>query len=95
MTSFEHQNYLLFHELITALCSLFPELYFDVTKVSGVTERTPEAYKSRKNCVWSAVVTDCFYVWCELLMTHYSVLEIKCKSTRKCVVYWVLPPIYI
>ena len=43
--------------------------FFDVTKVFGVTDRTPEArhsftHRSRKKCVWIAtiVLTACFYL---------------------------------
>ena len=39
----------------------FPVLHFDVTKVSGVTDRTPEArlsfaYRSRKKCMWISII---------------------------------------
>ena len=41
----------------------FPALHFDVTKVSGVTDRTPEArlsfaYRSLKKCIWIALHRD-------------------------------------
>ena len=41
----------------------FPALHLDVTKVSGVTDRTAEvrlsfAYRSRKNCIWIALHMD-------------------------------------
>ena len=51
----------------------FPALHFDVTKVSGVTDRTPEArlsfaYRSRKKCRWIAItfVTAVFLVSVDL-----------------------------
>ena len=54
-----HHSYLLFHELIITLCTIFPRL----------TDRTPEAlsfvYRSRKKCMRFAVsfVIDCFYLF--------------------------------
>ena len=61
----------------------FPRFHFDVTKVSGVTDRTPEArlsfaYRSRKKFRWIAItfVTACIFLslWTEILMTFCSVL---------------------
>ena len=62
----------------------FPALHFDVTKVSGVTDRTPEArlsfaYRSRKKCMWIAiiVVTACFYLSGVKYWWHFRAIKIK------------------
>ena len=84
----------------------FPALYFDVTKVSGVTDRTPEARLSlstghgrNAGGLQSPLLPlVCFLsLWIEILMAFCSVLSNKFKVSpreKMCGLLGLLPLIY-
>ena len=84
VTFFGHHQKHLFSRSPYHVVRSFPALRFDVTKMSGVTDRTPEGLSSLKKFMGIAVmfVIDSFYL-CELLMTSCSILGRRRRRKRK------------